>query len=87
MRRVGGRLQRKSRLRKKALKPILIGLARVVEANARQFELCEDGDMPPCKNAIGTWNCERCGRDVRGTKDACPDVPKSQRWKINYPVR
>jgi hypothetical protein len=84
---IGGRLQRKVRLRKKRLKPILRGMVNVHAANMQQFEKSEDGDNPRCKNALGTFFCERCGRDVRGTKDACPDVPTSQRWKINYPVQ
>lgn len=84
---IGGRLQRNMRLRKKRLKSILRGMANVHAANMQQFEKSEDGDNPRCRTAIGTWLCERCGRDVRGTNDACPDVPKCQRWKINYPVQ
>lgn len=39
---------------------------------------------PKCKAALRTHHCERCGRDVRGTTDACPSVPKSERWRINW---
>ena len=80
----GGRSQRKVRLRKKKLKPIIQGIAKVHAANVEQFEKSEDGDFPRCIALLGTFLCERCGRDVRGMKDACPFVPKSDRWKINY---
>lgn len=60
------------------------GIMRVHAANLEQFEACEDGDSPICKPALGTTLCERCQRDVRGAKGACPAVPLSQRWKINF---
>ena len=53
-------------------------------ANVEQFNKAEDGDNPKCVSILGTFLCELCGRDVRGMKDACPFVPKSERWKINY---
>lgn len=44
--------------------------------------LDENGDSPCCKNEIGTWTCERCGRHVRASNSACPAVPKEQRWRV-----
>lgn len=80
----GGRSQRKVRLRKKKLKPIIRGISNVHAANVSQFEKSEDGNNARCRAALGTFLCEKCGRDVRGMKDACLAVPKSDRWKINY---
>lgn len=41
-----------------------------------------NGSYPACKNELGTYVFERCGRDVRGTMDACPAVPRELRWRF-----
>lgn len=66
-------------------KEIREGILRVHAANLQQFVSDPDGDCPKCKNAIGTWNCERCGRDVRDNfETACPAIPAEQRWRVKY---
>lgn len=43
------------------------------------------GQYPSCKNAVGTWICERCSNDVRELEGAaCPSIPRKQRWRFNY---
>lgn len=63
---------------------IIAGLVRVHMANVADMVVDPDGDCPRCRNAVGTWLCERCGRDVRGQSDACPAVPPEKRWRFNY---
>ena len=66
------------------IKKIINGMARVHAANLELVEKCEDGDYPRCRNALGAYYCEKCGQDVRVTEGACPSVPISERWKVNY---
>jgi hypothetical protein len=66
------------------IKKIINGMARVHAANLEMVEKCEDGDYPRCRNVLGAYYCEKCGHDVRVTKGACPSVPISERWKVNY---
>ncbi len=81
----GGRKLKTKRLKKKRNKAVIQGILRVHAANMMQFEPCVDGDCPKCKNSIGTWLCERCGRDVRDNFDtACPAIPITQRWRVKY---
>jgi len=40
------------------------------------------GPFPACNNKIGTYECEECGREVRGKRDACPMVPTGMRWRF-----
>jgi hypothetical protein len=51
-------------------------------ANFADMRADIEGPYPACKNAVGTWICERCGRDVRNREDACPAVPPSKRWRF-----
>lgn len=44
-----------------------------------------EGTNPICKNALGTYACERCGRDVREVSGVCPAVPAEQRWRFATP--
>ena len=55
-----------------------------MDANAAMMVQDPEGDCPKCKNALGTWICERCGEDVRGKATACKAVPKKFRWRTDF---
>ncbi len=61
---------------------IMAGVLRVQRANCADMVPDVNGKYPACKNKLGTWECERCGRDVRGVDDACPAVPTKKRWSF-----
>ena len=65
---------------------IIEGMARVEAANAEQRYTTVEGRFPCCKNAVGTWFCERCGADVRQMNGKpCPSIPPESRWDVRYP--
>jgi hypothetical protein len=43
-----------------------------------------NGQNPACKNALFTWICENCGRDVRyvDKSKACPASKPEDRWSF-----
>ncbi len=57
---------------------IVEGILRVEANNVRTPD--QNGPYPSCKNKLGTYECERCGNDVRTREGACPAVPPEQRW-------
>lgn len=61
---------------------IMRGVIAVQQANFDDMVADPDGPYPACKNRLGTYLCDRCGRDVRGTIDACPLVPREKRWRF-----
>jgi len=60
----------------------MLGVRAVQMGNFAAMVADPKGPYPACKNRIGTWLCERCGRDVRNRKDACPAVPTDKRWRF-----
>lgn len=82
-------MSRKSQLTKRRRERVqyvksLVGIMNVAEANAAMMVQDPEGDCPKCKNALGTWICERCGEDVRGKNTACKAVPKKFRWRSDF---
>lgn len=66
---------------------LLTGIMRVQAANCADMVANPEGEYPCCKNAVGTWRCERCGSDVRTMRGlACPAVPKEKRWSFAKPI-
>lgn len=61
---------------------IVRGIIAVQMDNYDNMIADPNGPYPACKNRVGTWLCERCGRDVRGTNDACPSIPREKRWNF-----
>ena len=62
---------------------LLNGILAVHRSNMEGFRYVPDGEFPICKNKLGTYECERCGRDVRGARGACPAVPPEERWTVD----
>ena len=60
---------------------IMDGMLRV--EGAKDSILDPAGKFLACKNALGTWVCERCGQDVRTARGACPAIPVDLRWRMS----
>lgn len=61
---------------------IIRGIIAVQMSNCNDMITDPSGPYPPCKNKLGTYICERCGRDVRNRNDACLSVPPEKRWRF-----
>lgn len=61
---------------------IMQAIIEVQRQNCADMISDPDGPYPACKNKLGTFICETCGRDVRGKTDACPSSPRDSRWRF-----
>lgn len=78
----GNAAQRRKRVRQH--QQIIAGVIRVQLANFADMVADPNGPYPACKNAVGTWICERCWKDVRENRldEACSAIPREKRWRF-----